>query len=176
MRKLNILIGIPGSGKSTYALTIIGSIVSTDTIRKSLYGDESVLYSEEIAKYLLNKNNYLLSSISENEVALLKNRLCEEYIFQLARIQCKNYLIQNKDVIHDSTNHKLKYRKAIIEECYGSYDSCYAHFLDVSLETALRRNQERQRHESDAVIKRIYSELERPNYEEGFQTIFTIGD
>ena len=176
MRKLNILIGIPGSGKSTYAQTIIGSIVSTDTIRRSLYGDESILYSEEIAKYLLNKNNYILSGVSEKEIDFLKRTLCEDYIFQLSRIQCRNYLICNKDVICDSTNHKLKYRKAIIEECYGSYDYCYAHFLDVSLETAIRRNQERQRQESDTVIKRIFNELERPTYREGFQTIFTIGD
>lgn len=176
MRKLNILIGIPGSGKSTYALSITGSIVSTDVIRKSLYGDESILYSEDVARFLLSKSNFILSGFSEKEIIFVKSKLCEEYIFQLARNECRKILSQNRDVIHDSTNHKLKYRKAIIEECCGSYDYCYAHFLDVSLETALKRNQERQRHESVAVIKRVYDELERPNYNEGFQNIFTISD
>ncbi len=41
MTKLIILVGIPGSGKSTFAKCLDGEIVSSDAIRKELFGDES---------------------------------------------------------------------------------------------------------------------------------------
>lgn len=42
MSKITMLIGIPGSGKSTYAKKLSGVYVSPDAIRKELYGDISV--------------------------------------------------------------------------------------------------------------------------------------
>lgn len=42
MSKVTMMIGIPGSGKSTYAMKLPGVYVSPDAIRKELYGDISV--------------------------------------------------------------------------------------------------------------------------------------
>lgn len=42
MAKVTMMIGIPGSGKSTYAMKLPGVYVSPDAIRKELYGDISV--------------------------------------------------------------------------------------------------------------------------------------
>ena len=42
MSKLTMMIGIPGSGKSTYAKELPGVYVSPDAIREELYGDISV--------------------------------------------------------------------------------------------------------------------------------------
>ena len=42
MNKLYIMCGIPGSGKSTYAKNLNGFIVSSDAVRKELYGDEKI--------------------------------------------------------------------------------------------------------------------------------------
>lgn len=174
MRKLSILVGIPGSGKSTYAETLPGTIVSTDCIRKSIYGSEDVIYAEDVAEFLINHANYNCFGMSETELNLLKTQLCEDYVFQLARLKSKELLIRRKNVIYDSTNHKIKYRRAILEVCNGEYDYCDAHYFAISLETALMHNQHRERKEPETVIRRIYEELEKPDYNEGYQKILII--
>ena len=40
--KLYVMVGIPGSGKSTIAKTLDGVLISTDAIREELYGDENI--------------------------------------------------------------------------------------------------------------------------------------
>lgn len=42
MSTIYMLIGIPGSGKSTFAKYLNGEIVSPDEVRKELYGDISI--------------------------------------------------------------------------------------------------------------------------------------
>jgi predicted kinase len=57
----HILCGVPGSGKSTVAKDLPGYVVSTDSIRKFLWDDESVIkhdklifeIAESIIKYML---------------------------------------------------------------------------------------------------------------------------
>ena len=41
MNTLFVMVGIPGSGKSTYANTLGFKVVSTDSIREELFGDAS---------------------------------------------------------------------------------------------------------------------------------------
>lgn len=60
---LHILCGIPGSGKTTVAKRLPGYVVSTDSIRKYLWGDEAVVkhdklvfqLAEAIIDYLLGR-------------------------------------------------------------------------------------------------------------------------
>lgn len=40
--KVYIMVGIPGSGKSTIAEKLTGKLISTDAIREELYGDAAV--------------------------------------------------------------------------------------------------------------------------------------
>ncbi|HWI54346.1 MAG TPA: ATP-binding protein [Desulfobacteria bacterium] len=59
--ELHMLCGIPGSGKSTLVGRLSGHVVSTDSLRKYLWGDESVVtfdtlvftVADDIMKYLL---------------------------------------------------------------------------------------------------------------------------
>lgn len=61
--KLHLMCGIPGSGKSTLARQIPGYLVSTDSIRKFLWQDESVVkhdklvfnLAESIVDYVLGR-------------------------------------------------------------------------------------------------------------------------
>ncbi len=50
--KFHLLCGIPGSGKSTVALRLSGYIVSTDSLRKFLWQDESVVKHDRLIFYL----------------------------------------------------------------------------------------------------------------------------
>lgn len=60
---LHLLCGIPASGKSTLSTRVPGYVISTDSIRKFLWNDESVVkhdrlvfrLAENIADYLLGK-------------------------------------------------------------------------------------------------------------------------
>lgn len=61
--KLHLLCGIPGSGKSTLARRLCGYVLSTDEIRKFLWGEEAVVahdrlifaLARSIVDYLLSK-------------------------------------------------------------------------------------------------------------------------
>ncbi|MDA8211392.1 MAG: AAA family ATPase [Clostridia bacterium] len=60
--KFHILCGIPGSGKSTIARRLPGYVVSTDTIRKFLWQDESVVKHDKLVFHLAESiSNYLLA-------------------------------------------------------------------------------------------------------------------
>jgi len=48
MMYLHVLCGIPGSGKSTLAGRLSGHYVSTDSLRKYLWGDESILKHDKL--------------------------------------------------------------------------------------------------------------------------------
>lgn len=62
---LHILCGIPGSGKSTISQRLNDYVVSTDHLRKCLWGDESIIkydklifdLSEKIISYMLKNND-----------------------------------------------------------------------------------------------------------------------
>lgn len=114
MAKLIILVGAPGVGKSTFAKELGGQIVSTDEIRKKLYGNENIKYSDEIAEYLIKEKKISLASLSQKQIALKKHEICIEYIFELARKNANELLKNGEDVIFDSTNEKISHRLEIL--------------------------------------------------------------
>lgn len=65
---IHLLCGIPGCGKSTLAARIPAYVISTDSIRKFLWDDESVVkhdvlvfrVAEDITDYLLKKRSDLI--------------------------------------------------------------------------------------------------------------------
>lgn len=84
MRTVNMLIGIPGSGKSTFAKTLSGVYVSPDEIRKELYGDISIqgnaskvfsLVEERIKDALKNGNDVVYDAT--NTTPYRKNTIAE---------------------------------------------------------------------------------------------------
>lgn len=175
MAKLMILIGVPGAGKTTFAKTKNARHVSSDAIRREIFGGESVEYSEKIANDLIQKNSISLIGLTEEQKISIKQTLCINHIFCLARNQCCDYLKSGEDVIYDSTNFKKKYRRIILDEANGLYTECEAYFFDIPLEVALSQNNKRARKEPEQVIKSIYKTLERPTYDEGFKRIFVVG-
>jgi len=143
----SLLVGIPASGKSTYAkqlATIKGAvIVSTDTIREKLFGDESVQGSwSEIEKEL--------------------HRLI------------KYYVAQNIPVIVDATHTKPEHRQPLLSLSSRIKWSCY--WLDADLNKCQDRNQARARRVPRQVIKTMYDQLKLtpPTKGEGFTNIYQM--
>ena len=129
-----VMVGAPGSGKSTYAGEIVlrenANIISGDSIREELYGDACI------------QGNWI--DIHDK---------IEKYVSESAELGIP--------VILDGTHYRASYRREAIAllRSYG-YTRIEAVVLDSSLATCLARNFMRKRHVPDYVIKSIHEKLQ----------------
>lgn len=150
MSCLYIMIGIPGSGKSTFASEVFkdkAEIVSTDALREELLGDAS-------------------------------NQSYGDEIFKEAYKRIADNISKNKDVCFDATNINRKSRKRLFEflrskklnpeisaivmntpiaQCL--YNDCY-------------REMKGERFVGKEVIHKFISKFQLPEFSEGFNSIF----
>lgn len=143
--KFTMLVGLPASGKSTYAKEKAEKeraiICSSDAIRKELYGDENI-------------------QGDGNEV------------FNILHARVKELLSQGWDVIYDATNVKSKRRRAFLREIekYDCIKECI--IMATPYEVCLERNQDRLfRHVPEEVITNMYKAWNTPYYFEGWDII-----
>lgn len=148
--RLYILIGIPGSGKTTFAKKYLNKIntvlVSTDEIRKKLTGTYS----------FSTKTN--------------------ERVFTTAKRIINDSLLNGFDVIFDATNTKKEYRKDFIKIAQDTNSDAIAFIFNTPLSICLKRNSARiteKRVPDDIIIKMANSNLNVGN-NEGFSEIHYI--
>lgn len=158
MPTVYMLIGLPGSGKSTYAEKLAKEkdaiIVSTDKIREELFGDEA---------------------IQENE------RYDNNTVFSLAYTRTKMAMLEGKNIIFDATNINRKKRKYFLEILSKEYfwslrntDYTYrfhAILIATPYEKCLKNNLNRRRVVPEEVIKRMMCNFEVPMKFEGWDTV-----
>ena len=146
MGRLIILVGLPGSGKSTYAKSFpkeaIGDVVwlSSDTIRKELYGDESIQGDP-------NK------------------------VFQVLHQRVRTYLTGDSTVIYDATNVNRKSRKQVISIAKSLLAYIEAHIVWCPYEECIRRDANRERTVGREVIDKFIKRWETPFFDEGIDKI-----
>lgn len=157
MNTINILVGISGSGKSSYANTQLEvyahsydapelEVISSDDLRKELYGD-------------INDQTH------NNEV------------FTELRKRMEQALLNNKDVIIDATNLTMKSRRPIIDKIkelkhrYNTYYNIVATIMATPLLDCLVRNEKRARTLPTKVIYNMRDKFQMPFLEEGFDNI-----
>jgi len=149
----HILIGLPGSGKSTFAKVLASLcesavIISSDRARQQLYGDEAIQGSwREIEQQLLQ--------------------------------QVQTAIAQGKTVIYDATNAKRAHRLdwlQKVENLLGSSHAWMGWHLQTSLKTAKQWNQKRERQVPEDVIEQMQKTLKQfpPLASEGFVKVQTI--
>ena len=144
---LEILIALPGAGKSTYAKNILKEdssviIVSSDAIRKELYGsEEDQLHNQEVF----------------NEV------------FKRTRDAIKD----NKHCIIDATNLSRKRRIAFLKQ----FNNCEkrATVFAIPFEVCCERNAARERVVPQSAMEKMYRSFQPPHYAEGFDDIQIVG-
>lgn len=129
-----ILVGVPGSGKSTYAATLRAAhpemaYICPDVLRAELSGDAN----DQSAN----------ARIFTHMVPALINKAAS----------------QGRDICYDATNVTRKNRRGILEQlkAFGYYVE--AHVLDVSLEECLSRNAARDKRVPDEVVTRMHAQL-----------------
>ena len=151
MPKFIMLVGIPASGKDTWAREYIKNhpytvIHSSDDIREELYDNASC--QESPAK-----------------------------VFELMRSRTLRDLRAGKDVIYNATNVSVKDRKGILNEIrhyFGEEIYTRALVFSTPLEICKEWNQKRERTVPDFVYEKMLSRWQTPFYGEGFDNIEII--
>lgn len=141
-----MMVGIPGSGKSTFAEQLAAQteavLVSTDRLRAELTGSPT-------------------------------DRSRDRLVFARAAIDIEAALRYGLNVVYDATNLTVHDRERMLRLVpAGTKKVCY--YFKVPLETALVRNQNRERVVPPEVIEAMFRRLEEPRPEEGWDEIKVI--
>ncbi len=141
--ELIILIGIPGSGKSTYAQSLGKPALSLDGIRQQLYGDASILGDSSEVERVFRQQIEAHAQAGQDVVL---------------------------DATHTSS--RRRQRMIRLGRKLG-YDRITGIWLQTSLQESIARNRQRDRHVPDFVLRAMQRRLESepPSLEEGFDKI-----
>lgn len=151
--KLMIMVGLPGSGKSTFARhyveqsPVMSTIwVSRDDIRYSLLSDGDEYFSKEKEVF-----DFFIKAINAG-------------------------LAEGKDVIADATHLNSRSRKKLLSHITVSNIQIEAWIMGTAFEECLKNNAKRSGRACvpEKVIFDMLQNFEYPTFEEGFTTIATI--
>lgn len=144
MTNLIMMVGLPGSGKSTYAKELADKynavICSSDEIRKELFGNEDVQ----------DKN---------------------DEVFRLLHKRIKDYLNNKRSVIYDATNINSKRRRAFLSELKNTVCFKRCIIMATPFEECLINNFNRGRVVPHKAIEKMYKNWNTPYWFEGWDDI-----
>ena len=143
MNKLILLVGLPASGKSTFAKKLVNEdtiLLSSDALRKELLGDEKC-----------QENNDL--------------------VFHTLYSRAKKYLIDGKNVIIDSTNINMKDRRRTLSNFQGMNIERIAIVMATPIQLCYLRDDNRERKVGRQVIDKFLYRFEIPMRFEGFNSV-----
>ena len=151
MALFNMLIGLPGAGKSVYAHDYAYgkdycTIISSDDIRKELWGDANDQQNPKV----------VFDEMYRRTVAAL---------------------IAGKTVVYDATNLSAKTRKStlnLLRRAIGDELTAVATLITCSISECKRRQGDRDRKVPNEVIDRMVRQFEAPWYNEGWDSIHVV--
>lgn len=141
---LILLVGIPGSGKTTYAekyLEVFNNTIhlSSDKIRAELWGSEATQ----------GDNNEVFSLMQSRAIEALNN---------------------GQNVLYDATNVTRKDRAYIISLC-PKFVKIECHIVWAPIETCIERDAARERTVGKTIIDKMLKRFQAPYYDEGIDEI-----
>lgn len=152
-----MLIGLPGSGKSTWATQFkMGRspllYISTDHIRAQLYGQEAI----------------------QGEWRLIWQQVQAQLHLGVAKTRQGDL----GGALYDATNTRRRARRDVIQAArLAGFNRVLAIWLDVPLACCLQRNRQRSRQVPVEVIGKMARQLAGapPQCDEGFDGVFQVG-
>ena len=152
MADLVIMMGVPGSGKSTWAKKMTGEFdtyISRDEIRFSLVKEDEEYFSRE--------NEVLRTFFEEIDAAILTTK---RYVYA------------------DATHLSPTGRRQLLSNLKNKPNRIYVVYVDVSLETAIERNAQRTGRAlvPKDVVTRMYNSIKLPTKKEGINALFFVGE
>ena len=145
MNQLYLMVGLPGSGKSTTAKALQASTgavyINTDEIRTKMYGDPNILGGEEVFNAMIKEARRALS--------------------------------EKKSVILDATFLTARRRRGILSNLgrEGKMANRVCIMMCTPIEECILRDSKRSRSVGKAVIDRMVRTFEMPYYHEGWDEI-----
>lgn len=146
MNKLIFLVGLPGSGKSTYA-------------NKYLSKDCEILSSDRLRKQLLKDVN---------------NQNHNSFIFNTLFNKAKEFLKLGKNVVIDATNVDYLERTRSLKRFEDLKVKRIAIVFKTPVEECIKRDSMRERTVGENVIKHFQTKFVMPTIQEGFDEIIFI--
>lgn len=139
-----MMIGIPGSGKTTYTHAQLHNAVyiGTDAIRRELYGREMTIRGRK-------------------------------KVYDLVRKRLKNAVKNEKDVVLDCTNTTVHHRKKLLR-MIPRYCRVIGIWMHTPLRYAVRDNRKRSRHVPVGGIFLMWLFFQPPSTKEGFDQIKAV--
>lgn len=151
--KLIIMVGIPGSGKSTFAQNYI----------KDANNMSTVWVSRDEVRYSL---------ISGTDEYFAK----EKDVFKIFVKKINTALAEGKDAIADATHINAQSRKKLLSSITVPDIQIEACVMETSLQECLANNEKREGRARvpKAAILRMYRQFEYPTFSEGFSSILNV--
>lgn len=141
-----MMVGIPGSGKTTYAHNIPDALVfSSDSIREELGVDGG-------------------------------DSRANGKVFSLLHERIRSSLAEGNDTVYDATNIKRIRRGNFLNEINDLIGKKVCVFFDIPTARAIRQNADRITPVPENVIKRMDGDLQSPNIGEGWDEIRIVRD
>lgn len=141
-----ILVGIPGSGKSTVRNSIENvTVISSDDFIEGHAKEQGKTYNEVFKDVV---------GVAQRHCTVLFEQVIES----------------GENFIWDQTNITSEKRRSILAKIPSDYKKV-ALYLDTPLEVAIERNAKRERNIPEGVIRDMHSRLEPPTTEEGFDSV-----